>query len=122
MLPSFAAASDALAVLAVADVSAKRVEWRVKEIGTARCGERDAEAEADLGLPLAERTGTPAGVAAPDRAVVQMDGGRHTPPAHAVTAAELPRWRSPPNRKPCRAPASRGRPADGPRRRSGHGG
>lgn len=75
-LPSFATARDALAALAEVAVSAKMVERRVKGIGTARCGERDAEAEAYLALPLAERKEVPAGVTAPDVAVVQMDGGR----------------------------------------------
>jgi len=75
-LPSFALASDALSVLGEVDVSAKTVERRAKAIGTARCDERDAETDAYLALPLTERKGTPAGVAAPDLAVVQMDGGR----------------------------------------------
>jgi hypothetical protein len=75
-LPSFATASDALAALAEVDVPAKMVERRAKEIGTARCRDRDADTDAYLALPLAERKGVPAGVAAPDLAVVQMDGGR----------------------------------------------
>jgi hypothetical protein len=68
--PSFATASDALTVLAEADVSAKMVERRARAIGTARCVEREAETVADLALPLTERKGVPAGVAAPDLAVV----------------------------------------------------
>ena len=75
-LSSFATASDALSVLAEVVVSAKMVERRVKEVGTQRCGERDADTEAYLVLPLPERKGMPAGVAAPALAVVQMDGGR----------------------------------------------
>ena len=75
-LPSFATASDALSVLAEVDVPAEMVERRARAIGTARCAERDAETAAYLALPLIERKGVPAGVAAPVLAAVPMDGGR----------------------------------------------
>lgn len=73
---SFALASEALWQLAEIDVSTKQVERRTQAIGTERCAERDAEAAAYLALPLVERKGVPAGVTAPDVAVVMMDGGR----------------------------------------------
>lgn len=75
-LGSYETASAALAKLAEVRVSAKQVERRTLGIGTERCVERDAAADAYLALPLVERKAAPAGVAAPDLAVVMMDGGR----------------------------------------------
>jgi hypothetical protein len=76
MLSSYETASAALAMLAEVSVSAKQVERRTLGIGTERCAERDAAADAYLALPLVERKAAPAGVVAPDLAVVMMDGGR----------------------------------------------
>lgn len=75
-LGSYETASAALATLAEVRVSAKQVERRTLGIGTERCVERDAAADAYLALPLVERKAAPAGVTAPDLAVVMMDGGR----------------------------------------------
>jgi len=76
MCGSFASASEALWELAEVAVPTKQVERRTQGIGTERCVERDAAAAAYLALPLVERKGTPAGVASPAVAVVEMDGGR----------------------------------------------
>ena len=74
--PSFAQGSDALRQLADLDISAKQVERLARRIGAERCGERDAEVQAYRDLPLTQRKATPAGVAPPGLAVVEMDGGR----------------------------------------------
>jgi hypothetical protein len=57
-------------------VDDKQVRRLCKQIGGERCAERDAAAAVYQALPLAERKGVPAGVAAPDLAVVGADGGR----------------------------------------------
>jgi hypothetical protein len=64
---------DRLAELKVDD---KHVRRLCKQIGAERCAERDAAAAAYQALPLVQRKGVPAGVAAPDLAVVGADGGR----------------------------------------------
>jgi hypothetical protein len=74
--PSFVQGSEALRQLADLDIPAKQVERLARRIGNERCAERDAGVKAYLDLPLAQRKGAPAEVAAPDLAVVQMDGGR----------------------------------------------
>ena len=74
--PSFAQGSQALHHLADLSINAKQVERLTRRIGEERCAERDADVQTYLDKPLVERKSTPAGVTAPDLAVVQMDGGR----------------------------------------------
>jgi hypothetical protein len=74
--PSFEQASQALLHLADLRVPTKQVERLAQRLGQERCVERDAAVDAYQRLPLVERKSTPAGVAAPDLAMVQMDGGR----------------------------------------------
>jgi hypothetical protein len=59
--------------LSISDKEARRV---CKPVGAERCAERDAATAAYQALPLVERKGVPAGVTAPDLAVVGVDGGR----------------------------------------------
>jgi hypothetical protein len=73
---SFAEGSQLLEQLAGLAVSAKQVERLTRRIGAERVAERDAEVAAYQALPLAERFAVPAGVTAPDLAVVMADGGR----------------------------------------------
>lgn len=73
---SFAQADLEVAELMDLQVGAKQIERLCKRIGTERCAERDAEVEQYMSLPLVERKGKPAGVAAPDLAVIGVDGGR----------------------------------------------
>jgi hypothetical protein len=73
---SYELAHVALEQLADLEVSTKQVERLTKQIGTERCGERDAEVKAYQQRPLVERKSVPEGVTAPKLAVVQMDGGR----------------------------------------------
>ena len=54
----------------------KQVERVCKRIGAERLAEREAAVKAYQALPLTERKGVPAGVPAPDVAVVGCDGGR----------------------------------------------
>jgi hypothetical protein len=74
--PSFEQGSQALHHLAGLEVSAKQVERLTQRIGKERCAERDAAVRAYLALPLPLRKGVPEEVAAPELAVVQVDGGR----------------------------------------------
>jgi hypothetical protein len=73
---SFAEGSELLERLADLPVSAKQVERVTRRIGTERVAGRDAEVTAYQGLPLVEKFAVPAGVTAPDLAVVMADGGR----------------------------------------------
>jgi hypothetical protein len=73
---SFAEGSELLERLADLSVSAKQVERVTRRAGAERVAERDADVAAYQALPLAERFAVPAGVAAPDLAVVMADGGR----------------------------------------------
>lgn len=57
-------------------LKAPQVRRVCKPIGAARCAERDAATKAYAALPLMARKGVPAGVEAPDLAVVGVDGGR----------------------------------------------
>ena len=74
--PSFEQASQALRQLADLSVPTKQVERLTQRLGVERCAERDAAVAAYRQRPLVERKAPPAAVAAPDLAVVQMDGGR----------------------------------------------
>jgi hypothetical protein len=74
--PSFDRASQALRQLADLAIPTKQVERLTQRIGKERCAERDAEVAAYTALPLVQRKAVPAGVEAPDLAVVQVDGGR----------------------------------------------
>lgn len=73
---SFAQASEHLLELLDFEVDAKRVERVTERIGEERCAKRDEAVAKYMSLPLTERKGKPAGVAAPDVAVVGADGGR----------------------------------------------
>jgi hypothetical protein len=73
---SFAEGSELLERLGDLTVSAKQVERLARRIGAERVAERDAAEAAHQALPLAEKFAVPAGVAAPDVAVVMADGGR----------------------------------------------
>ena len=58
------------------NVPPKQVERLTEQIGQERRVERDAQVAAYLARPLAQREESPAGVTAPQLAVVEMDGGR----------------------------------------------
>ena len=73
---SFKQASKSLFKLAEVIVPIKQVERVCQRIGTERVAERTAAVGAYQALPLAERKGVPAGVTAPEVAVVGCDGGR----------------------------------------------
>ncbi|HEY2909178.1 MAG TPA: hypothetical protein VGI99_02980 [Gemmataceae bacterium] len=73
---SYTEAADNLRELMDLAISDKEVRRVCKPIGAERCVERDAATAAYQALPLVERKGVPAGVTAPDLAVVGVDGGR----------------------------------------------
>ena len=73
---SYEQGSKDLSKLAEVDVSSKQVERVCQRIGQERVEERNAAVEAYQALPLTERKGVPAGVTAPELAVVGCDGGR----------------------------------------------
>ena len=73
---SFEQGSKDLSKLAEVEVSAKQVERVCKRIGAERVDERNEAVAAFQALPLTERKTMPAGVAAPELAVVGCDGGR----------------------------------------------
>lgn len=73
---SFEQGRKDLSKLAEVEVSAKQVERVCKRIGAERVAERDEAVEKYQALPLTQRKEAPAGVTAPDLAVVGCDGGR----------------------------------------------
>lgn len=73
---SFDQANKDLRKLAEIDVPAKQVERVCQRIGVERVAQRNEAVKAYQQLPLTERKSTPAGVTAPDLAVVGCDGGR----------------------------------------------
>lgn len=73
---SFAQGRQDLLTLAEVDVSIKQVERVCQRMGSERVAQRAAAVAAYQGLPLTERKAAPAGVTAPDVAVVGCDGGR----------------------------------------------
>jgi hypothetical protein len=73
---SFEQGGQSLKELAGVEVSAKQVERLTRTIGGERAAERTAAVQAFEALPLADKHRTPAGVASPDAAVVEVDGGR----------------------------------------------
>ena len=73
---SFAQGSKDLLKLAEIEVPVKQVERVCKRIGEERVAERNEAVKAYQALPLTERKAVPAGVTAPDVAVVGCDGGR----------------------------------------------
>jgi hypothetical protein len=97
---SFAEASTLLAKLAELPVQDKQVERVCRRIGAERVDERDAEVAAFEALPLAQKFAVPSAVAAPELAVVMVDGGRlqiragpesasgQAPPESAVAGAD----------------------------------
>jgi hypothetical protein len=74
--PSFAHGSEDLRKLAEVAVPAKQVERVTQRIGQERVAQRAAAVQQYQALPLVERKAVPAGVTAPDLAVVGVDGGR----------------------------------------------
>lgn len=93
---SFAKGSEDLLDYLDLKVDPKQVERVTERIGAERCGQRDAEVERYMSLPLAKRKGKPEDVAAPAMAVVSVDGGRlqirhevpASPPAVAAEGME----------------------------------
>lgn len=73
---SYLEGSGFLHKLAGLDVDTKQVERVTRAIGAERVCERDAAVRKFQELPLAEKFTAPAGVSAPDLAVVMVDGGR----------------------------------------------
>jgi hypothetical protein len=65
-----------LRVLADLDISDKQVRRVCQAIGAERVAERDQAVARYQALPLTQRKSVPAGVTAPDVAVVGVDGGR----------------------------------------------
>jgi hypothetical protein len=87
---SFAEGSELLERLAEVTAAPKQVERLTRRIGAERVAERDAEVAAYQALPLVEKFATPAGVTAPDLAVVMADGGRLQILERAPTPAAEP--------------------------------
>lgn len=73
---SYGQAADDVTELFELPMTDHQVRRLCKPIGAERCAERDAATAAYAALPLVERKGVPAGVTAPDLAVVGVDGGR----------------------------------------------
>ncbi len=73
---SFEQGHQSLKALGDIEVSAKRVERLTRTIGGERVAERTAAVNAFEDLPLADKHRTPADVASPDVAVIEVDGGR----------------------------------------------
>jgi hypothetical protein len=73
---SFEQGSQDLLKLAEIEVSAKQVERVTERIGAERVAERNEAVKAYQELSLTERKAVPAGVEAPEVAVVGCDGGR----------------------------------------------
>jgi hypothetical protein len=73
---SYAQAEQDLGVLAELNVSDKQVRRVCLAVGAERVAERDQAVADYQALPLTERKDVPAGVTAPDVAVVGVDGGR----------------------------------------------
>ena len=74
---SFLDADELLRELSGLDLGPKQIERLVHKIGQERIDERDQAVERFQQLPLAEKFAVPAGVAAPELAVVMTDGGRY---------------------------------------------
>ncbi len=74
--PSFARAAQDLRHLAGQAIPVKQVERLTRQVGAERVTERTAEIDAWRGRPLIDKNPLPAGVAPPELAVVEMDGGR----------------------------------------------
>jgi hypothetical protein len=73
---SFADASQVLKKLAHIDADEKQVERLTRALGAERVAERVAEVKEFQKLPLPKKFAVPKDVAAPDLAVVMVDGGR----------------------------------------------
>ena len=98
--PSFARAAQDLRHLAGRAIAVKQVERLTRQVGAERVAERTAEIDAWRGRPLIDKSPVPEGVAPPELAVAEMDGGRlqiRTPPAAAAdaggAAARSRHWR-----------------------------
>lgn len=89
--PSFARAAQDLYHLAGRVIAVKQVERLTRQVGAERVAERAAEIDAWRGRPLIDKSPVPEGVAPPELAVVEMDGGRlqiRTPPVSDAGAGE----------------------------------
>lgn len=73
---SFRQAADDLRVLAEVEVSAQRVRRATERVGSERVAASEAAADSFAQLPLPAQQQRPDGVAAPEMACVQADGGR----------------------------------------------
>src|SRR5882672_11436666 len=69
---SYLSASDSLAKLADLPINAKRVERLTRDIGAERVAERDAHTVTYEAMRVVAKFETPAGVSAPDLAVVMV--------------------------------------------------
>jgi hypothetical protein len=87
---SFAEGSVLLAKLADLPVPEKQVERVTRRVGAERVAERDAAVAAFAALPVVEKFAVPAGVTAPELAVVMADGGRLQIRAEPGTGAAPP--------------------------------
>lgn len=83
---SFACASEDVAELMDLEVGAKQIERMTEQTGDERCAERDAAVAHYVSLPLMERKDKQEGVAAPEVAVVGVDGGRVQVLEHGASA------------------------------------
>jgi hypothetical protein len=94
--PSFAQAAQDLRHLAGQRIPVKQVERLTRQVGAERVAERTAAIDAWRSRPLIDKHPMPLGVAAPEVAVVEMDGGRlqiRTPPTEDAAAASATRSR-----------------------------
>lgn len=73
---SFAKGAELLDHLADLPIPPKQVERLTRTIGCERVAQRDGVVAAFAALPLVQKFDAPAGVAPPELAVVQVDGGR----------------------------------------------
>ena len=96
---SFEQGHQSLKELAGVEVSAKQVERLTRAIGGERVAERTAAVQAFEALPLADKHRTPAGVASPDAAVVEVDGGRLQIRERGVAPVAASEEETPPGRE-----------------------
>lgn len=75
-LPSFRSAQESVEETLEIELCPKRLERLSEQVGAERVVERQAEIAAWQALPLVEKLAAPAGVKAPQVAVVMCDGGR----------------------------------------------
>lgn len=73
---SFAKGAELLDNLAELPIPTKQVERLTRAIGSERVAQRDEAVACFEALPLVQKFDAPAGVASPELAVIQVDGGR----------------------------------------------